>query len=119
MANIDVLLDEKLPENAAQRGEQLMDRLKKFQENCALVGDVRGKGLMIGVELIRDTAKTPATEESREVRTLCREAGVLVGVGGSLGNVVRLQPPLVLTAEQADHAADVLEKAITKVAGSV
>ncbi len=119
MANIDVIVEEKLCENSAQRGEQLLARLRKFQENCSLVGDVRGKGLMIGVELIKDAAKTPAAEEARKVRAMCREAGVLVGVGGSLGNVVRLQPPLVLTAEQADQAADVLEKVLTKVAGSV
>ncbi|MDY7010212.1 MAG: aspartate aminotransferase family protein [Planctomycetota bacterium] len=117
MANIDVLLDEKLCENSAQRGEQLLTRLRNFQENCSLVGDVRGKGLMIGVELVRDAAKTPADEEARKVRTLCREAGVLVGVGGSLGNVVRLQPPLVLTSEQADRAANTLEKAISYVFG--
>jgi len=117
LANIDVLLEEDLPANAAARGEQIMRRLREVQETCGLIGQVRGKGLMIGVELVTDRlAKTPAPEEARRVRALALEAGVLVGVGGSFGNVVRIQPPLVLTADQADHACDVLARAIAAVA---
>jgi len=115
MANIDVMKEEKLPEASAERGARLMARLNRFKDKCALVGDVRGKGLMIGVELIRDTEKTPAADEAKEVRRLCREAGVLVGLGGALGNVVRLQPPLVITTGQAERAADVLEDALTRI----
>ena len=117
LANIAVLQEEDLPANAAARGEQIMGRLREFQETCGLIGQVRGKGLMIGVELVTDRlAKTPAPEEARRVRALALEAGVLVGVGGSFGNVVRIQPPLVLTADQADHACDVLARAIAQVA---
>lgn len=117
MANIDVMKEEKLPENAAARGEELMSRLGKFREKCPLVGDVRGRGLMIGVELVRDrVSKDPAAEEAKKVRDLCRENGVLLGRGGSFANVIRLQPPLTLTAAQAGQAADVLEKALSDVA---
>ena len=117
MANIAVMQEEKLPEAAAERGGRLMERLTRFAEGCALVGDVRGKGLMIGVELVKDAEKTPAAAEAKEVRRLCREEGVLVGLGGVLGNVVRLQPPLVLTADEGERAADVLEDALAKVGG--
>ena len=117
MANIEVMVDEKLPENSAARGEQLMKRLGTFKEKCSLVGDVRGKGLMIGIELVKDADKTPAPDEAKAVRAKCLENGVLVGVGGVLANVVRLQPPLVLTEEEADRAADVLEKVLADVAG--
>jgi len=116
IANISVMEQEKLPEAAEQRGAQLMERLGKISEDCPLVGDVRGKGLMIGLELVKDADKTPAVDEAKRVRKLCREAGVLVGLGGALGNVVRLQPPLVLTPDEADKVAWTLEGALTKAA---
>ena len=118
MANLDVMRDERLPDAATERGEQLMTRLAAFKETCPLVGDVRGAGLMIGVELIRDADKTPAADAAKEVRRVCREAGLLVGLGGVFGNVVRLQPPLVIAPEEAEQAADVLEAALTKVAAA-
>jgi len=118
IANIKVMQEEQLPENAVDRGEQIMSRLDAFKEDCRLVGEVRGKGLMIGVELVKDkTTKEPAPQEGKQVRAFCREHGVLVGLGGSFGNVIRLQPPLTLTAQQADKAIDVLEKALIEVAG--
>ncbi len=112
MANIDVMSDEKLPQNATVRGDELMNSLIEFKEKYSLVGDVRGKGLMIGIELIKDKNKTPASEEARQIRQLCREAGVLIGEGGVFGNVLRLQPPLVLTAEETQKVLDVLEKSL-------
>ena len=117
LANVEVMQDEDLPGNAAARGEQILARLRGFQDSCPLIGEVRGKGLMIGIELVTDRkAKTPASQEAREVRRLAREAGVLVGVGGTFGNVVRMQPPLVITADQADRACDVLTDALAQVA---
>ena len=112
LANIDVMLDEDLPGNAARRGEQLMQRLRTFQDQCPLVGDVRGRGLMIGLELVSDAGKTPAVKEARQVRDRCREKGLLVGIGGAYGNVIRLQPPLVLSEEEAGRAADILEQVL-------
>jgi 4-aminobutyrate aminotransferase/(S)-3-amino-2-methylpropionate transaminase len=130
LANIDVMFDEKLPENAAARGEQIMKRLKSTAEKTPLIGDVRGKGLMIGVELVKPESasgrgvraankqKTPAVAETKEVRRLCREAGVLVGAGGTFANVIRIQPPLTLTAAEADRICDVVSDAVAK-AGKV
>ena len=115
LANIDVLLGEDLPGNAMQRGEQILRRLRAFQEHCPRVGEVRGKGLMIGIELVSDRQKTPATAAAAQVRAACREMGVLIGLGGAYGNVLRLQPPLVLTAAEADRACDVVEKAIAQI----
>ncbi|MBI3945287.1 MAG: aspartate aminotransferase family protein [Armatimonadetes bacterium] len=112
IANIEVMRDEKLPENAAARGEQILRRLRAFQEGCPLVGDVRGKGLMIGIELVSDAAKTPAAAEAKAVQRQCLDGGVLVGLGGCLANVIRIQPPLVINAAEADRACDVLEDAI-------
>jgi 4-aminobutyrate aminotransferase/(S)-3-amino-2-methylpropionate transaminase len=118
LANIEVMLDEKLPENAAARGEQILKRLRKSAESAPLIGDVRGKGLMIGVELVRDKQKTPAVAETKDVRRLCREAGVLVGTGGTFGNVIRLQPPLTLSAAEADRMCDVVSDAVAKTSSA-
>ena len=117
LANIDVMLDERLPENSAARGGQILKRLQKFAESAPLIGDVRGKGLMIGVELVKDKQKTPAVAETKEVRRLCREAGILVGAGGTFANVIRLQPPLTLSAAEADRICDVVSDAVTKATG--
>ncbi len=115
MANIQVIQDEKLLQNSSARGEQIKNRLSDLKEKCPIIGEVRGKGLMIGVELVKDRkTKEPAAEKGKIVRKLCREWGVVVGLGGSLANTIRVQPPLTLTSEQADHAADVLTDALLK-----
>ena len=90
--------------------------LEKIQANNRLLSDVRGKGLMIGIELVKDVEKTPANAEAAEVRRLCREAGLLVGVGGSLANVVRIQPALVISEEECDRVLQTLEQAFAETA---
>jgi 4-aminobutyrate aminotransferase len=115
IANIDVLQNEGLVKNSEVRGNQIMTRLKNFMDKNAIVGDIRGRGLMIGIELVKDKkSKTPASDAAKLVRKLCREAGVLIGIGGSFANVLRIQPPLCLTEEQAIEVCDKLEKAITE-----
>src|SRR5262249_15098602 len=114
LANLAALEEERLLDNAAQRGEELMARFSRLQERCPLIGDVRGKGLMIGLELVRDRqTKEPAAREAKAVRANLRERGVLVGVGGVFGNVVRVQPPLSITAEECDRAAVAIEDVLT------
>jgi 4-aminobutyrate aminotransferase len=110
LANIAVIEDERLVENAARQGEWLMGRLEPLREKCPLVGDVRGRGLMVGLELVRDRrTKEPADREAKAARAALRERGVLVGVGGVFGNVLRLQPPLSITAEECERAATAVE----------
>jgi 4-aminobutyrate aminotransferase / (S)-3-amino-2-methylpropionate transaminase / 5-aminovalerate transaminase len=106
LANLAVIEEEGLVENAARRGEELLERFRPLQESCPLVGDVRGRGLMIGLELVRDRqTKEPAAQEAKAVRAALRERGILIGVGGVFGNVVRVQPPLSITADECDRAA--------------
>lgn len=116
IANIDVMRDEQLPEASARKGARTIERLRELAARHELIGEVRGLGLMIGVELVtnRET-KQPATKEAGQIRRLCREAGVLVGVGGQAGNVVRIQPPLVIEDADLDHAIDVLDQALGEV----
>src|SRR6266404_2455053 len=118
LANIDVLLDEKLSQNSAARGEQIMKRLRKTAESAPLIGDVRGKGLMIGVELVNDKQLTPAAAEAEAIRDACLRRSLLIGIGGTFANVIRIQPPLTLTAAEADRICDVVSDAVTKAAGA-
>src|SRR5262249_5357405 len=113
IANIDVMLDERLSDESARKGERTLGRLRELAERHPLIGEVRGLGLMIGVELVTDrTSKEPAKAQAAQVRRLCRDAGVLVGVGGQAGNVIRIQPPLMIDDADLDRAVDVLDQAL-------
>lgn len=114
LANIQVLQEDRLPEHAAELGRWVMGQLRAMMGRHSIIGDVRGKGLMIGIELVRDRhTREPAASEAVEVRRICREDGVLVGVGGQDGNVVRIQPPLVVTREQLERALTSLDRALS------
>jgi len=116
LANINVMQREKLPQKAAEKGEFAMKRLNEMKEEYPIIGDIRGKGLMIGIELVKDRVKkTPAAEETRKIRDICREKGLLIGSGGVKGCVLRIQPPLIIEKEQIDKALGVLEAAIKEI----
>ena len=104
LANIEVMQEENLPARAAETGEYAMKKLRALQKHNPIIGEVRGLGLMIGVELVRDEKLTPANTEAEAVRNSLLKQGIMVGVGGVYGNVVRFQPPLVITKEQIDRA---------------
>lgn len=116
LENIAVMQEERLPQEAARKGEIALTRLREMQERHALIGDVRGLGLMIGVELVKDPlTKAPAGAEAATVKRLAREAGVIIGAGGPAGNVVRLQPPLVIDDTQLHRVLDVIDAALGTV----
>jgi 4-aminobutyrate aminotransferase len=97
--------------NAAEVGAFMMERLKAVQEKHAIVGDVRGRGLMIGVELVRDrVTKERATSERDAVVDACFARGLLVLGAGK--NAIRISPPLVLTKAQAGTAVDIIDQAL-------
>jgi 4-aminobutyrate aminotransferase / (S)-3-amino-2-methylpropionate transaminase / 5-aminovalerate transaminase len=103
LANIGFMQDEKLPDQSARKGEMLMGRLRELQKTQPLIGDVRGKGLMIGVELIADPeTKAFGTAAAGFVRQYCLDHNVLIGVGGNFGSVLRVQPPLVIEDAQLE-----------------
>lgn len=116
IATIDFLEREEVPAHARYIGQRVLDTLETWRGTHTLVGDVRGKGLMLGIELVTDReAKTPAPDEAKRVQEECRKAGLLVGCGGFYGNVVRFQPPLVISLAQAERALDILDTALTRV----
>jgi 4-aminobutyrate aminotransferase/(S)-3-amino-2-methylpropionate transaminase len=116
LANIDYILEEKLSEQATKKGEYLMKRLNEIKETHDIIGEVRGKGLMIGVELVRDRKnKTPADKETAKIRELFREKGILIGSGGVKRCTLRIQPPLIISQEQMDKIMDTLLDCLKRV----
>jgi alanine-glyoxylate transaminase/(R)-3-amino-2-methylpropionate-pyruvate transaminase len=116
LAVLDVIEQEGLQENALAVGTRLKAGLVALTARHQLIGDVRGKGLMLGVELVRDRGtKEPATAETLEMLEQLRELGVLVGKGGLDGNVLRIKPPLCLTAEDADFAVEAIDYALSRI----
>ena len=119
IANIEVLESEHLAERSAELGARALGDLRDLSQREPLIGDVRGQGLMIGVELVRDRrTKEPAAKEAAAIRDRCRDAGVVIGVGGAHGNVLRIQPPLVISADQLARSLDTVTDAIGQVSQS-
>ncbi len=113
LATLEVLDDEKLQENARLVGAHLRDRLCQLQAKHALIGEVRGLGLMLGVELVRDrTTREPATSAAVEILERTRQRGLLLGKGGLFGNTLRIKPPLCLSKDDADFIADCLDETL-------
>lgn len=112
LAVLEVIEEEGLQENCRVVGGRFKAGLKMLQQTHALVGDVRGMGLMLGVELVLDRAtKEPAPKETLRVLEECKKMGVLLGKGGLYGNVLRIKPPMCITEKDADFALEVLDRA--------
>jgi 4-aminobutyrate aminotransferase-like enzyme len=115
-ATIDYLIEFKLWENAEKMGTLMLKGLREFEEGFEVVGDVRGRGLMIGVEIVRDKrSKEPNAEAALKIREVCAKNGLLVGLGGWWNNVLRIQPPLTLKEEHIEEALNIFEKTLKEV----
>jgi 4-aminobutyrate aminotransferase len=112
------LLKEQYVANAATVGEHLLDGLRALQEKHPIIGDVRGKGLMIGVELVKDrTTKERAIDERNAlVQAMFRRGVLILGAGR---NAVRLAPPLVLSKDQANSVLATLDESLSEVVAGV
>jgi 4-aminobutyrate aminotransferase len=117
LAVIDVIRQERLLENAAKLGTHLMTRLKEMQRKYAIIGDVRGKGLMVGAEIVKDPdTKQFGTELCQEIMVKCFKRGLAIITSGK--STMRFVPPLVITRELLDAGLDVFEGVVKEVAGS-
>lgn len=114
-AALDYLLDHDLQGNAAKLGNYLLQGLRDVAARCPVVGDIRGKGLMICIELVEPGTLQPSPAAATMLLEETRHRGLLVGKGGLLGNVVRLAPPMSLTADEADEALAALDGALTAI----
>ena len=113
LATLEVIDAENIQANARTVGAHLKNRLLELQERRPIIGEVRGMGLMLGVELVRDqTTKEPASTETAQVLELAKERGLLLGKGGLAGNVLRIKPPMCLTKDDADFLADCLDEVL-------
>jgi 4-aminobutyrate aminotransferase-like enzyme len=113
LAVLDVLHDEDLIRNASEIGAHLQASLLRLRERHPLVADVRGRGLLIGVELREDGHA--AAEVAAAIANGMRERGVLIGTTGPQGNVLKIRPPLVVSREDADTISTTLEEALSAV----
>ena len=116
MAVIEIIQEEQYLKKAIKLGENFKRQLQTLKTHHKIVGDVRGQGMMLGIELVCDqVSKEPATQEMLKVMEICRQNGLFIGKGGIDGNVIRIQPPLELTHEQVEKACKILDIAFTKV----
>jgi len=117
ITNINVILRDKLVENAHKMGEYLLKGLKKLQEKSKIVGDVRGKGLLAGIELVKDKkSKEPDKDKEKAVIEKCKEKGLIVeGRCGGPQSVIVLHPPLIVNEEHIDIALEILNDVIEEV----
>jgi 4-aminobutyrate aminotransferase len=112
LANLDYLLAEDLPGNARRAGRRLRDHLDRLAAGSALVAEVRGKGLMVGVELVRPGGLEPHPAAAAAVLEHAREHGLLLGKGGLYGNVLRIAPPLSVTDAEIDEGCAAIAAAL-------
>ena len=113
-AVLEVIEREKLQANALQIGSRILAGLESLKAKHRLIGDVRGKGLLLGIELVKDRAtKEPATAECAQLLESCREVGLLLGKGGLYGQTIRFSPPMCLHEKDADFLLDVLHRAFS------
>ncbi len=119
LAVLDILDDENLLESSRVVGEGLRAALGDLAARHPVIGDIRGRGLMTGVELVVDRAtRGPAGDVAAQVRDQMREQGVLIGTTGRQGNVLKVRPPLCATAQEADLIVDTLDQVLTAVGGT-
>jgi len=117
LATLEVIDEERIQARALAIGTHLKDRLLELQQKHPLIGEVRGLGLMLGVELVRDrTTREPANSEASNVLELAKERGLLLGKGGLYGNTLRIKPPMCLNEDDADFLVDCLDEVLGIVA---
>ncbi|HEV2521844.1 MAG TPA: aspartate aminotransferase family protein [Candidatus Acidoferrales bacterium] len=115
-ATIEFIDEEKLLENSETVGNYFRGKLEELQEKYPLIGDVRGKGLMLGLELVKDRAtKEPAPEATNQLLERTREHGLLIGKGGLYANVIRLSPMLNIAKGDVDEAVRILDKSFEEI----
>ena len=113
---LQVIEREGLQQNSLSVGNHLLAGFRELSQKHPIIGDVRGKGLMLGVELVKDrSTKEPATAECAQVFEKARELGLLIGKGGFTGNVLRIKPPMCITKADADFMLEVIDAALSSL----
>ena len=119
-AALDYMTENDVPGHAARLGEKLMPRLKKLEKESSIVGESRGIGLMMAIEMVKDKkSKEPDSDAAKKVRKYAHQRGVMIEVGGHHNNVARLLPPLVITEELANKGLDIIIGVIKDIENGV
>ncbi|XP_003925982.2 alanine--glyoxylate aminotransferase 2, mitochondrial isoform X1 [Saimiri boliviensis] len=115
-AVLEVIKEENLQENSREVGTYMLLKFAKLQDEFEIVGDVRGKGLMIGIEMVQDKkSRQPLPrEEVNQIHEDCKNMGLLVGKGGIFAQTFRIAPPMCITKPEADFAVEVFRSALTQ-----
>ena len=112
-AVLEVIERESLQANALEMGNRIFFGLQNLKEKHDVIGDVRGKGLLLGIELVKDRGtKEPAKAECAQVLETCRDLGLLLGKGGLHGQTIRFSPPMCIHRADADFILEVLDQAL-------
>lgn len=115
-AVLRVLDNEHRQQHCQELGDYLIPKLQQLQAKHDIIGDVRGKGLMLGIEMVKDRkSKAPATQETAQVMETMKDLGVLIGKGGLYGNVFRIKPPMCFTKQDADFLVEVFNESLSKL----
>jgi 4-aminobutyrate aminotransferase-like enzyme len=115
---IDIIREDRLMDNAAVVGGHFRARLDALMEKHKVIGEVRGMGLMQGLELVKDRqTREPAPEATAAVQEAAKDQGLIIGKGGLYGNVLRISPALNVTRDDADQASDLLDRAFAAAGG--
>ena len=119
--SLNITVDEDLPARAAHIEQRIRDAFAAMAEDFELIGDVRGRGVLLGIELVTDRdRKTPADAQAEQVFAKCFDDGLIFQIRGARGlrNVIRLVPPMTTTDDEVDRAMSIIHDAIKSVAGS-
>ena len=115
-ATMEIIAEEGLIDNAREMGARIVDGLKDMMNRHPMIGDVRGRGLLLGMELVKDRkTKEFASAEAARFMDLCKDRGVLLGKGGLRGNVIRIAPPLTINAAEVDQLLEVMDQALAEL----
>jgi 4-aminobutyrate aminotransferase-like enzyme len=116
LANLNYIVTNNLRENARSVGAYLMERLQELAERHLAIGDVRGMGLMIAIELVWDrVTKEPAPDIAVKLMDGAKKRGLIIGKGGLHANVIRICPPMIVTRDDVDNAVGILDSALAEI----
>jgi 4-aminobutyrate aminotransferase/(S)-3-amino-2-methylpropionate transaminase len=115
LAVLEVFEEENMLEKSVALGEKLKTRFNKWQKEFDIIGETRGIGAMLGLELVKGENKGPAADEAKQMAASCLEKGLLILVCGTYGNVVRILTPFVITDEQLEKGLSIMEAALKEI----
>jgi 4-aminobutyrate aminotransferase/(S)-3-amino-2-methylpropionate transaminase len=112
LAVLEVFEEEGLVQKAAVLGQKLKERFEKWQQQFAMIGEIRGLGAMLGLELVKGDNREPAAEEAKKLVNFCYEKGLVILTCGSYGNIIRILAPFVITDEQLERGLAIMEEGL-------